>query len=421
MLASRGGSRIRGCSVTASPLLRVRGLRVDYESRRGFLRPGRPITVLESLDLDVYPRETLGLVGESGSGKTTLLETLLRLRRSTAGTIVLDGHDERASRRERQRQWTRDVQVVFQNPYSSLDPRLRVADIVAEPLRVHTDTRGGHRRQLVADLLERVGLNQAHLRAYPHQLSGGQAQRVAVARSLVLQPRLLLLDEPTSALDVSVQAQVLNLLLELQEALGLTYLFVSHDLAVVQHISHRIAVMYLGQLVELDATQSLTQTPKHPYTQALLAATALNAPEGAVLKGAVPKFSAVPTGCRFHPRCPFAMEICRKTEPPAYPIGATGGFVRCHLYSSESSGQQTSMATSAGGARLKPTTSRASRTPNQESPLKAPTRGAETPSELESLLQPRIQAPTILPSEPLPGRLQQLGFKEATDPGGGAR
>lgn len=389
--------------MTFKPLLSVRGLRVDYETRRGFFGRGRPMTVLESVDLDVYPRETLGLVGESGSGKTTLLETLLRLRRASAGTIVLDGHNERASRRERHRQWTRDVQVVFQNPYSSLDPRLRVADIVAEPLRVHTDTRGEHRRRLVADLLERVGLNQAHLRAYPHQLSGGQAQRVAVARSLVLQPRLLLLDEPTSALDVSVQAQVLNLLLELQEALGLTYLFVSHDLAVVQHISHRIAVMYLGQLVELGSTQSLTQSPKHPYTQALLAATTLNAPEGAVLKGAVPKFSAVPTGCRFHPRCPFAMEICRQTEPPPYRIGASGEFVRCHLYSSESATDHPSAA------------------PNQERPLRATTRSAEKQPEVQNLPRPRAQASTIPPSEPLPGRLQQLGSNKATDLGGGAR
>jgi peptide/nickel transport system ATP-binding protein len=308
-------------------LLSIRGLRAEYRIRHGFLHRAAPIAILDDFNLDVFERETLGLVGESGSGKTTLIQTVLGLLMPTAGEVRLNGVAVTAGRKDVRR----EMQVVFQNPFSSLDPHLTVLEVISEPLVVHKVAKRREREIVSAQLLDDVGLSREFLSAYPHELSGGQAQRVALARALALRPKLLLLDEPTSSLDVSVQAQVLNLLLELQRKFGLTYLFVSHDLGVVQHISDRIAVMYLGQIVEVGATDAIFRAPAHPYTQALLAASG-HARDGlsAVLSGAVPKFSDPPAGCRFHTRCPFVMDVCRNLAPPAFPVAA-GWSAKCHL------------------------------------------------------------------------------------------
>lgn len=318
-------------NASRKPLLSIRGLRADYPVRGGFLRRGSAIRVLDGFDLEIYPRETLGLVGESGSGKTTLIQTILLLNRPTGGKIWLEEQDLSSARGARLRALRREIQVVFQNPFSSLDPHFTVAKSVAEPLRVHRVASAAKRREMVVQLIEDVGLSQEHLSAFPHQLSGGQAQRVALARALALHPKLLLLDEPTSSLDVSVQAQVLNLLLDLQERFGLAYLFVSHDLSVVQHISDRMAVMYLGEIVEIGPTETIFQGPAHPYTQGLLAASGEDQSKAYVpVRGAVPKFSDPPSGCRFHTRCPFVMDVCKAVEPPAYAV-QDGQLARCHL------------------------------------------------------------------------------------------
>jgi oligopeptide/dipeptide ABC transporter ATP-binding protein len=311
--------------MTTTPVqLSIRGLRAEYRQRRGLIGRPHKVTILENFDLDVFDRETLGLVGESGSGKTTLIQTILGLLRPAAGTIRL-GSDTLTGRRSR-----REVQVVFQNPFSSLDPHLSVLDIVTEPLVVHRVGTRPERRTIAVDLLENVGLGPRFLTAYPHELSGGQAQRVALARALALRPRLLLLDEPTSSLDVSVQAQVLNLLLDLQAKFGLTYLFVTHDLSVVQHISDRIAVMYLGQIVELGPTEEIFASPGHPYTQALLAASGQGNKTAAVRGTSTPTFADPPRGCRFHPRCPHVMDVCRRKVPPSASVGP-GWVAKCYL------------------------------------------------------------------------------------------
>jgi oligopeptide/dipeptide ABC transporter ATP-binding protein len=322
-------------------LLSVSGLRAEYESRGGFLRRRRATPILDDFSLEVFERETLGLVGESGSGKTTLILTVLGLLKSAAGEIRLGGVRLTSGRNSLRR----EIQVVFQNPFSSLDPHLTVLEVISEPLVVHKVAKRHERDAIVTQLLDDVGLSREFLSAYPHELSGGQAQRVALARALALRPKLLLLDEPTSSLDVSVQAQVLNLLLELQQKFGLTYLFVSHDLGVVQHISDRIAVMYLGQIVEVGATDAIFRAPAHPYTQALLAASGHGGSRVAnVLSGAMPKFTDPPAGCRFHTRCPFVMDVCRHVPPPAFTV-APGWEAACHLLDdAESHGNEQAIA-----------------------------------------------------------------------------
>jgi peptide/nickel transport system ATP-binding protein len=286
------------------PLLEIDRLSADYRGRRGLLRRGTPTRILEDFELEVRRGETLGLVGESGCGKTTLLLSLLRLVPARAGRVLLDGEDVLAADREGLQRLRRDAQVVFQNPFSSLDPRMTVLELVAEPLRLQGTHERAARRSAVVELLDAVGLGEQLLGSRPRQLSGGQAQRVAIARAIALRPKLLVLDEPTSALDVSVQAQVLNLLLDLQREFDMTYLFVSHDLRVVQHVSDRIAVMYLGELVELGRTEDVFSAPAHPYTQALLAAglEADSRTGAARARGSVPRFTEPPSGCRFHPR-----------------------------------------------------------------------------------------------------------------------
>jgi oligopeptide/dipeptide ABC transporter ATP-binding protein len=318
-----------------TPLVEIKRLSVDYVIRNGLLgRHKRHIRAIDQIDLDIRPGETLGVVGESGCGKTTLGRSLLRLIPASSGQVLFEGQDILRLNKTDLRRLRPEMQIVFQNPFSSLNPRLNVLDLIAEPLRTHTRLKGAELAARVEALLSEVGLSGEHLKRRPHQLSGGQAQRVALARALALNPKFLVLDEPTSALDVSVQAQIINLLVQLQRSHGLTYLFISHDLSLVQHISDRIAVMYLGQIVELASSQALFRRPSHPYTQALLASTPLPDPDSGrpriILEGSVPSPANPPAGCRFHTRCPYVMDICRSTAPQPHFI-SEGHQAVCHL------------------------------------------------------------------------------------------
>jgi oligopeptide/dipeptide ABC transporter ATP-binding protein len=305
---------------------------------RQFGQQKQRIRAIDDVSLEIFHGETMGVVGESGCGKTTLGRCLLRLLEPVSGKVIFDGRDIMALSMSSLRPLRREMQLVFQNPFSSLDPRMNVLKLVSEPLRTHTDLRGNELSRQVEDLLIEVGLSSEHIKRFPHQLSGGQAQRVAVARALALNPKFLVLDEPTSALDVSVQAQIINLLVELQQRLGLTYLFISHDLGVVQHISDRIAVMYLGQIVELALSEEIFNSPQHPYTQALLSSTPVPDPDSGseriILEGVVPNPTDPPAGCRFHTRCPQMMDICRKEEPMKYAVGENHWAV-CHLLNTD--------------------------------------------------------------------------------------
>jgi oligopeptide transport system ATP-binding protein len=333
-----------------SPLLRVEELKKYFPVRQGLTtrRSSEQVHAIDGVSLDVFAGEAVGVVGESGCGKTTLGRCLIRLENVTEGTIIFDGHDITHLSRRRLRPLRRQMQMVFQDPYSSLNPRKRVGAIIADPLRInHVSSRSETRRR-VQELLEHVGLSPEHINRYPHEFSGGQRQRIGVARALALNPKLIIADEPVSALDVSVQAQVLNLLDDLQEEFGLTYLFIAHDLSVVRHVCDRIVVMYLGKIVEVSPAEQLYERPIHPYTEALLSAVPIPDPEvmthrqRIVLSGDVPSPIAPPSGCRFHPRCRYATEICRTTEPPLilherahvaachHPLTASGRLLRTH-------------------------------------------------------------------------------------------
>jgi oligopeptide/dipeptide ABC transporter ATP-binding protein len=316
-------------------LIEVRELTKHFVGRGGLLRRRRQVVrALDGVDLTVRRRETVGVVGESGCGKTTLGRCILRLIEPTAGQVLFEGQDLLKLDLKALRQRRRDMQMVFQNPYSSLDPRMNVFNLVSEPLRTHTDLRGQALRDQVAGLLELVGLSAGYLYRYPHEFSGGQLQRIAIARTLALNPRFVVLDEPTSALDVSVQAQILNLLGDLQGEFGLTYLFISHDLSVVQHISDRIVVMYLGKVVEASTTDVIFYRAKHPYTQALISSTPVLDPRSRrpriILPGSVPSPANPPSGCPFHPRCPKAIAVCSQVEPPLIEV-EDGHWAACHL------------------------------------------------------------------------------------------
>jgi len=321
-----------------SPLITIDKLTQEYVSHGGFLgRTRSAVRVLDQFDLTIYEGETLGIVGESGCGKSTLANTLMRLAPATDGDIRYDGSNILTLDKASLRQLRQHFQMVFQNPFTSLNPRMKVRDIVAEPLRTHLKLGSSEIATRVSELLQECGLSDDHLTRYPHELSGGQAQRVAVARALALNPKFLILDEPTSALDVSVQAQIINLLVNLQKAHGLTYLFISHDLGVVQHIADRIAVMYLGEIVEIGRSEALFANPQHPYTQALLSATPLPSPgtkrERIVLEGNVPSIANPPSGCRFHTRCPHAFGLCESEMPAQIAADDSNGsgWATCHL------------------------------------------------------------------------------------------
>jgi oligopeptide/dipeptide ABC transporter ATP-binding protein len=318
-----------------TPLLQVDDLTVHFRVKKGLSKRSADVVhAADGVSFAIAEGETLALVGESGSGKTTVARAVLQLNKPTAGTIVFDGRDLASLGRRQQREVMRDAQVVFQDPYSSLSPRMTVHDIVAEPLRAHGRMSGQELERRVLSLLEMVGLGTQHLWRRPHEFSGGQCQRIAIARALALEPKLLILDEPTSALDVSVQARILVLLEELQQRLHLAYLFIAHDLAVVESVADRVAVMYLGQIVESGSKAGVLRAPRHPYTLALLASVPSPDPDERsdmqVVRGEVPSAIRVPDGCRFHPRCPFRMEVCDSVWPAPHAV-ADGRLVACHL------------------------------------------------------------------------------------------
>ncbi len=321
-----------------SELLSVEGLKKYFTSGQPWLgRPPNPVKAVDGVSFTISRGETLGLVGESGCGKTTVGRLILRLEAPTEGAIRIDRRDISRLRPRELHPLRRQLQFVFQDPYSSLNPRMTAGSIIGEPLENYGLASGAEKRRRTAELMERVGLRPERMVNFPHEFSGGQRQRLGIARALALEPDLIVADEPVSALDVSVQAQVLNLMIDLQDDLGLAYLLISHDLAVVEHISHRVAVMYLGKLVELAPTRELFATPLHPYTRALLAAVPLPEPNPqrnrVVLRGDVPSPSNPPTGCAFHPRCPLAEDRCRKVSPVLRPVGEDRQ-VACHLVES---------------------------------------------------------------------------------------
>jgi oligopeptide/dipeptide ABC transporter ATP-binding protein len=316
------------------PLLELRGVRKSFSVSRGSFGRRARLVAVDDVALEVAPGETLGLVGESGCGKSTLARLALRLIEPDAGEIRFDGRDLRALGRSEMRATRRYLQIVFQDPFASLNPRMTVGETIGEGLRVHRLARGAALEARVAELLEIVGLSPDHAARYPHEFSGGQRQRIGIARALALEPRLVVADEPVSSLDVSIQAQILNLLLDLQERFGLAYLFISHDLRVVRHLSRRVAVMYLGRIVETAPAAELYARPQHPYTEALLAAVPVPDPSRrharVALAGDVPSPIDPPPGCPFHPRCPKAIDRCKVERPQLREVGR-GQLSACHL------------------------------------------------------------------------------------------
>jgi oligopeptide/dipeptide ABC transporter ATP-binding protein len=318
-----------------APLLEVRNLKKYFPLRRGVLsRVVNYVKAVDDVSFSLKPGETFGLVGESGCGKTTTGRAVLRLIEPDSGQIQFDGEDllkldSGALRRKR-----RDMQIIFQDPYASLNPRMTIRSIVGEPFAIHGITSGADRDARVAELLKTTGLDASVMNRYPHEFSGGQRQRIGIARALALRPKLIVADEPVSALDVSIQAQIINLLADLQSQFGLTYLFISHAIPVIEHISTRIGVMYLGKLVEVGTSAQICTNPRHPYTQALLSAVPIPDPaarkQRIVLKGDVPTPINPPSGCRFHTRCPIAVDRCKIEEPPLRPLD-DGRDAACHL------------------------------------------------------------------------------------------
>lgn len=315
-----------------TPLLEIRNLSKQFVIKQ------RVLQAVNDVSFSIYPGETLGLAGESGCGKSTLGKLLVCLTEPTEGTIFFEGQDICKLSSKELMNFRRQVQMIFQNPSGSLNPKMNIEDIVGEPFAIHGIAHGSKRRELVADLLDKVGLQPMHMRRLPHELSGGQKQRVSIARALALKPRFLICDEPLSALDVSIQAQIVNLLKDLQKEFGLTYLFISHDLSVMRYLANRIAIMYLGQIVELVPSEQLFSHAQHPYTQALLSAILIPNPEmerkrsQIMLKGEIPSPLSPPKGCPFHTRCPMVQPICSEIKPELKEsIASPGHSVACHL------------------------------------------------------------------------------------------
>ena len=330
-------SSIKG---NGSPILQVKGLKKYFPTRSGvFSHVSGWVKAVDDVSFDIKEGETFGLVGESGCGKTTVGRTILRLMEPTGGEAIFEGKNLFELDKKTLRATRRRIQIIFQDPYSSLNPRMTVGSIVGEPLKVHGLAKGKELDEKVGQLLDRVGLRPDHESRYPHEFSGGQRQRIGIARALALNPQFIVCDEAVSALDVSIQAQILNLLRDLQQEYHLAYLFISHDLNVVEYLANRIAVMYLGKLAEVAATKELFANPQHPYTQALLSANPIPDPsvqrERILLSGDVPSPLNPPAGCRFHTRCPQVMDVCKSAEPPLIQIGPLEQVhqVWCHLYS----------------------------------------------------------------------------------------
>ena len=316
-------------------LVELRQLKKHFPVRSGLFGPREFVRAVDGIDLSVQPGETLGIVGESGCGKSTLGRLILRLLEPTGGEVWVGGERLDTLSPKALRQKRREMQIIFQDPYGSLNPRMRIGSIVGEGLEIHGLASGAEKRRRVMQLLERVGLRSDAYDRYPHEFSGGQRQRIGIARALAVQPKLIVADEPVSALDVSIQAQIVNLLQDLQEERGLTYIFIAHDLRVVEHISHRVAIMYLGKIVEQADSAELYRNPRHPYTRALLSAVPIPDPttrrERMLLPGDVPSPIHPPPGCPFHPRCKFAEERCRSEEPNLL-MGRNAHAVACHVF-----------------------------------------------------------------------------------------
>ncbi|WP_199614259.1 ABC transporter ATP-binding protein [Paenibacillus alkalitolerans] len=320
-----------------APLLEVKGLKKHFDITKGWFAKKRVLLkAVDGVDFKVYRGETFGIVGESGCGKSTTGNLVLRLLEASEGEILFEGQDLRKLTSEQMREKRKDIQMIFQDPFSSLNPRMRVEDIIAEPLRSHKVLEGGQLRQRVLELMDTVGLSPSFAPRYPHEFSGGQRQRIGIARALALKPKLIVCDEAVSALDVSIQSQILNLLSRLQREFDLTYIFIGHGLPAVKHISDRIAVMYLGKIVEVAGKEQLFRQPKHPYTQGLLSSIPISDPSlrsqkgMPVLEGDIPSPTNPPAGCRFHTRCPYATERCIQEEPPLKEVEGEGRMVACH-------------------------------------------------------------------------------------------
>ncbi len=317
-------------------LLEIHNLKKYFPVGAGlFSRHKGEVRAVDGVSLTVEEGETLGLVGESGCGKSTLGRTILRLIEPTAGEVRFQGKNVLALSQRQLRDMRREMQIIFQDPYASLNPRMRVGEIIGEGLEIHDIAKGKKKRERVMELLNQVGLREEHYDRYPHEFSGGQRQRIGIARALAVNPRFIVADEPVSSLDVSIQAQIINLLQDLQQKMDLTYFFISHDLRVVEHISHRVAIMYLGKIVEIADSETIYRDAKHPYTRALLSAVPIPDPnrkkERIILEGDVPSPVNPPPGCSFHPRCAYREDICDKVEPKLE-FGAAGHGVSCHVF-----------------------------------------------------------------------------------------